>query len=213
MAEQEGVIQFSYTLAPGSAAMDADVFSALAAWRSILRDLEILGEDPERYGGFGYGNLSVRQASGGFMITASQTSGCAVLERDQLVQVTRSDLAGFRVNAVGSMAPSSESLTHAIVYDADPRVNVVFHVHSPVIWRARERLGIPATAADVPYGTPAMAKAVYTLMTREQRRPLLFATAGHEDGVFAAGATIPECGALLVSCLAEARALAGKGLT
>jgi hypothetical protein len=208
VTEQEGVIHFSFALAPGAVAVDDDLFSALAAWRSILRDLQLLGEDPLRYGGFGYGNLSVRHPGGGFVITASQTSGLAALSTAQLVHVTRADLAGFRVDAVGSMPPSSESLTHAMLYQADPQVNVVFHVHSPLIWRARDGLGIPATAGDVPYGTPAMAQAVNALMARQTQRPLLFATAGHEDGVFAASATIRECGTLLVSSLAHARARA-----
>jgi hypothetical protein len=205
VTEQEGVIQFSYALAPGAVALDEGLLSEFAAWRSILRDLQLLGEDPGRYGGFGYGNLSIRHPGGGFVITVSQTSGLGVFGRQQLVHVKRSDPAEFRVDAVGSMAPSSESLTHAMLYQADPRVNVVFHGHCPLIWRARAGLGIPATAEEVPYGTPAMAQAVQTLLSKEVRRPLLFATAGHEDGVFAAGATMRDCGTLLVAGLADAR--------
>jgi len=207
VTEQEGVIQFSYALDAGDTAIDDAQFSRLAAWRSVLRDLQLLGEDPLRYGGFGYGNLSVRHPDGGFVITASQTSGLATLGRAQLVHITRADLADFRVQATGAMAPSSESLTHAMLYQADPRLNVVFHIHCPLIWRARDALGIPATAGDVPYGTPAMAQAVRSLLARESHRPLLFATAGHEDGVFAAGATCRECGTRLVSALADARAV------
>lgn len=207
MTETEGVINFDYALSPGEAALEQGLLCDLVAWRSILRELDLLGEDPERYGGCGYGNLSLRDGGGGFVITASQTSGARTLHREHLVRVLHADLDAFRIDAVGSRAPSSEALTHAMLYHVDDSVRCVFHVHSPTIWQARERLGLPTTAADVPYGTPAMARAVSTLMERHARRPQLFATAGHEDGVFAAGATAEACGALLVSCLARARAL------
>ncbi|MEM9313110.1 MAG: class II aldolase/adducin family protein [Pseudomonadota bacterium] len=207
MTEEEGVIQFAYTLEPGAATIATPLLAELRAWRSVLRDLELLGEDPQRYGGFGYGNLSLRCSRSDFVITASQSSGETTLEARDIVQICDVDLATFHVKARGARPPSSESLTHAMLYAADDAVHVVFHVHSPEIWNARNTLDLPATAADVPYGTPAMAEAVKALMDRQSRRPLLFVTAGHEDGVFAAGATLHECGAQLVSCLARARAL------
>ena len=208
MTEEEGVIQFAYSLAPGKAVLAAPLLAELRAWRSILRDLELLGEDPQRYGGFGYGNLSLRNGRGDFVITASQSSGETNFTDHDLVEISSVDFANFRVDARGSRPPSSEALTHAMLYAADDAVCVVFHVHSPEIWKASAALSLPATAADVPYGTPAMAEAVAALMVEEPQRPLLFVTAGHEDGVFVAGATLDECGSDLVSCLARARALA-----
>ncbi|MEO1081062.1 MAG: class II aldolase/adducin family protein [Pseudomonadota bacterium] len=212
MAEAEGVIQFAYTLEPGAATIATPLLAELRAWRSILRDLELLGEDPQRYGGFGYGNLSLRCSRSDFVITASQSSGEATLEPQDLVQISEVDFATFRVRAWGSRPPSSESLTHAMLYAADDTVQVVFHVHSPEIWNASQILDLPATAAEVPYGTPEMAEAVRALMAGLPRRPLLFVTEGHEDGVFAVGATPNECGSQLVSCLARARALGSGGL-
>ena len=65
----------------------------------------------------------------------------------------------------------------------------------------------PETPADVPYGSPAMIQAVSELMQNHQSRPLTFATAGHEDGIFACGHTLRDCGGLLISYLAKARAI------
>ena len=45
------------------------------------------------------------------------------------------------------------------------------------------------------------------LMATHQSRPLVFATAGHEDGIFACGHSARDCGGLLVTYLAKARAL------
>ena len=53
----------------------------------------------------------------------------------------------------------------------------------------------------------AMVAAVSELLEANQSRPLVFATAGHEDGIFACGHNPRECGSLLLSTLSRARAL------
>ena len=212
MSEQEGTIQFAYELQPSSApALAAEAFAELAAWRSILFELDLLGQHLDRYDGFAYGNLSVRTGSNRqaleFVITASQTSGAAQLLSEHLVRITHCNLERFWVDAEGFEPPSSETITHAMVYAADPKLQCVLHVHNPLIWQHRSALHLPETAADVGYGSPAMCQAVAQLMDQHQSRPLTFATAGHEDGVFACGHTLRDAGGLLVSYLAKARTL------
>ena len=90
-----------------------------------------------------------------------------------------------------------------MIYDAGPEVEWVFHVHSPEIWRRAEALDIPATGADIAYGSPAMAGAVAELLATNNERPLTFVTLGHKDGVFACGGNAGETGASLVSLLAR----------
>ncbi len=204
---QEGTIQFGYGLNPGPS-VAIELFSELAAWRDVLFRLDLLGQHPDRYDGFAYGNISGKTADADeFVITASQTSGAPELTPENVVTITGANLQRFWVDAQGSEPPSSETLTHAMIYQADPRMRFVFHVHSPVMWRYREQLGLPQTAADVPYGTPAMTAAVDALLDNNQSRPLVFATAGHEDGIFALGHHERDCGGLLVSYLAKAQAI------
>ncbi len=207
-AELEGTIQFAYELVPDdSPKLNHEAFADLAAWRSILHDLELIGQTPDRYEGYGYGNLSVRGDDDDFVITASQTSGEASLLAAHLVRITHYNLERFWVDANGSEPPSSESMTHAMIYQADPRMRCVAHVHSQDMWQHRSLLKLPQTAVDVPYGSLAMVAAVRELLDTHQSRPLVFATAGHEDGIFACGHNPRECGTLLVSYLARARAL------
>lgn len=214
MSEIEGTIQFAYELTPPDAdPLPGDDFAELSAWRSILHQLQLIGQTPDKYAGYGYGNLSTRSnvtENTEFVITASQTSGEQLLLGEHLVRVTHSNLQRFWVDAIGSEPPSSESLTHAMVYAADPRVQCVFHVHSTTIWQNRSTLRLPQTAVDVAYGSVDMIQAVGQLMSTHQSRPLVFATAGHEDGIFACGNNMRECGSLLVSYLARARALDEK---
>ena len=69
-----------------------------------------------------------------------------------------------------------------MLYALDARIGCVLHVHSPEIWRAAGRLGLPTTPAGAVYGTPAMAEAVARLYRDGRLHSGLFVMAGHEDG-------------------------------
>ncbi len=204
----EGAIHFRYTLdVPSSAdAIVTGQFTQLAAWRTILRQLDLVGRDPHRYDGFAYGNLSVRDEADPrrFYVTASQTGGDADFDYTKLVRIDRWNAGRFDVCATGVAPPSSESITHGMVYAADPTIAWVMHVHTPIIWRKARQLGLPVTTQDIAYGSPAMANAVSALLGQHGSRPLAFATLGHEDGVFVCGATAHETGTSLVRILATA---------
>ncbi len=205
-AGAEGTIRFAYGLEPAAGPVtDPDQLDALRGWRAVLRRLALLGQDPGRYDGLGFGNLSARdpQLPRQFVITASQTSGNPELKDSDLVRILQSNPGRFWVDAVGHQPPSSETLTHAMVYHADPTIGWVLHVHSPEIWRRAEELELPATAEDVGYGTPAMVTAVAELLATHRQRPLVFVTRGHEDGVFACGASAEAAAAALVAILAR----------
>jgi hypothetical protein len=205
----EGTIRFAYNLTPPDGpTLPAAAFSQLRAWRQICRRLGIIGCDPYRYAGLGFGNLSVRDPAdpAQFVITASQTSCSHNLQATDLVRIRAYSLAHFWVDAEGHKPPSSETLTHALIYAADPTICWVLHGHSPELWQTTARLSLPAIPVDVPYGTAAMAEAVAVLAQAHPTRPLVFTTLGHEDGVFACGADAHSTGLALVAQLAEALA-------
>jgi hypothetical protein len=63
MATSEGIIQFAFDLKPaGAHGPDRRQLAALAAWHGLLRQLQLIGQAPDRYGGYAYGNLSAREA-------------------------------------------------------------------------------------------------------------------------------------------------------
>ena len=204
----EGAIRFSFELTPAHAAdaLPPAQFHCLAAWRDILRHLRLLGRDVRRYDGYHYGNLSVRDPACArrFFITASQSSGRRRLPARQIVRIDTWDIQRFALTATGAAAPSSESVSHAMVYAVDPDIGWVMHVHSAVIWQRAEALGLPCISADVVYGSPAMAHGIAHLLTQRRERPLVFTTLGHGDGVFAAGADAHATGGALVRTLAHA---------
>jgi ribulose-5-phosphate 4-epimerase/fuculose-1-phosphate aldolase len=207
MSAAEGVIRFEYQLerAPAPLATGAD-FVRLNAWRSILHRLSLIGQCASRYDGYAFGNVSLRcpQNPATFLITASQTSGKPRAEPEDWTQVNRPDLRQFRVDAVGLLPPSSESMTHAMIYQADSQVSCVLHVHSPDIWTRTDRLVLPHTGTAAAYGTPDLASHVRQLFRDHAVRPLVFTTLGHEDGVFACGRDVDSAAHALMDVLAAA---------
>ena len=213
----EGTIRFSYRLrAPAAGERIARSLSVAAeSWCAILRALGLLGRDAARYSGYAFGNVSVRDpariadkpapTSARFFVTASQTTDAPCSAPESWVRIDSFDLARFSVDATGDAPPSSETLTHAAIYSADAAIGWIFHAHAPAIWRASTKLGLATIGADVPYGSPALATAVERLARAQRSRPLLFATLGHEDGVFACGAEVDETAGALVALLARAQ--------
>lgn len=210
MAEQEGVIKYRlehHWADPPKAAL----IRSLNAWRELLRGLGLIGQDPTRYGGLDFGNLSRRlenpQGNGtpAFLISGTQTGHLARLGPEHYARVRECDTKRNRILADGPIHPSSESLTHGAIYAAAPELIYVFHTHCPAIWQHARTLGIELTAADVPYGTPEMAADVYRLFTTtDARRRGVFAMGGHEDGVISFGHNIEAAGYAMVSLLARA---------
>ena len=95
------------------------------------------------------------------------------------------------VHAQGPCPPSSESLTHGAIYDADLAIGAVVHGHDARLWQWLLGHGAPHTPEEVTYGTVAMARAAFRVVREAGRRPWrlpgVLAMAGHEDGVVAWG--------------------------
>ncbi len=209
MREGEGVIKFDLRFTP-SAPLPFDRLRELNAWRKVLYRLGLIGEDPSRYGGAGFGNVSERiepfdTGSRPFVVSGTQTGGLPDLTERHYAIVIDCDPARNLVVAQGPIMPSSESLTHGMLYCLDATVRFVFHVHSPEIWRKARALGIPVTRAAVAYGTPEMAEEVRRLFAQTSvGRQRIFAMDGHEDGIVSFGQTADEAGTVMLRTLVRA---------
>lgn len=203
MVETEGVIKFNLTFRTEKLA-GVDI-GELSAWRTVLKDLGLLGQTPGRYDGYGFGNISQRCA-GGFVISGTQTGELDAVTLDDYAVCETWDLQRNAVDAKGAVKPSSESLSHASIYDIHESVTCALHAHSPDIWRNSVELGIAVTEESVAYGTPEMAKEVRRLLM-DMDSPGIFSMGGHEDGVFTFGRSLAEAGQLMVHELVRARAL------
>lgn len=204
---REGVIKFAadHEVTPMPADVPADVVRSLIAWRQLLHGLGLIGQDPARYDGAGYGNVSGRLSTGAFVITGTQTGGKKAIAREDFCLVDAFDVRQNRVRSRGTVRPSSESMTHGALYALHPSVAFIFHGHSASLWHAAERLKMPCTRPGVEYGTPEMAREMRRLHDETPLfRHKLFAMKGHEDGVASFGRTAEEAGGMLVLALARA---------
>lgn len=209
--EREGVIKFALDYQPGPAFAGPELVE-LNAWRQILWQLGLIGRDPQRYQGLGYGNLSRRTGTFAgdphqrrFLISGTQTGGLERLGAEHYVQVLECCPEANSVRAVGPIRPSSEALTHGALYAVDNHLKAVLHVHSPEIWQAALQLGLPVTDHRVPYGTPEMAAEMQRLYADDHvRSGGIIVMGGHPDGLVTFGAGLAVAGGILVKTYAAA---------
>ncbi len=204
MTEREGVTRYQLHLSDGPPP-PADACAALDLARAALVAAGVVGYDPRRYDGVAFGNVSIRLGAA-FAITGTGTGDVSTTTPEHYATVTTVDVARNAVVAVGPRAPSSEAMTHAAVYAARPDTGAVVHGHDPALWRAAPALGLPETAADVAYGTPAMSRAVGALVA-ESGAIGVIAMRGHVDGVLAWAPDLPLATDALLQAVARARAL------
>lgn len=190
MTIDEGYIKFESDWEAGPAP-DAAAVELLDAWRRPLFDAGLIGhyEDP----GVGYGNISIRiGASGQFVISGTQTGHLAQTVGAHYALVTAYDIDRNRVSSTGQVEASSESLTHAAIYELDDDINAVVHVHSQPLWRAL-RGKLPTTSPGVSYGTPEMAYEFQRLYRDSEFASRGVAImAGHDEGIVSFGRTLEE---------------------
>jgi hypothetical protein len=191
----DGVTKFKLTLKI-AAAPSADEVLPIEKWRAILWRLGLIGEYPNEK--IGYGNLSVRLPlpAGAFLITGTQTGKHPHLKRDQYSRVIGCDPVKNLVNASGQIGPSSESLTHFAIYDGQPQIGAIFHVHHREIWERMIENNSDAIEDRISYGTREMAEAAKAaIQGREQG---VFVMKGHQDGILAYGPTPEVAGKILL---------------
>jgi ribulose-5-phosphate 4-epimerase/fuculose-1-phosphate aldolase len=188
-ARDEGVIKFKLTLKRAPAPEQAQ-FIALEKWRALFYKLGLVGEYPNEK--IGYGNLSSRLPKKAFIITGSQTGHLAHLQAHHYTKVIECDLKKGSVTAEGLIPPSSESLTHFGIYEANQAIQYVFHVHHPKLWELLQNSESDFISEDIPYGTQEMANAAYQLLANKTSG--IFVMKGHEDGIISYATTADDAG-------------------
>jgi ribulose-5-phosphate 4-epimerase/fuculose-1-phosphate aldolase len=167
-----------------------DELTELNACRRKLLEQRLIGLDAN---GIGFGNLSIRDGvSGNFYITGSATGGLPELTPTDCVRVVAYDFARNWLRFEGAAIPSSESLTHAAIYESDPSTSAVIHCHDSVLWRALLD-GVPTSSKSVAYGTPEMAYEIMRLFEgTDVRSRKILVMAGHEGGIVTFGQNFEE---------------------
>jgi len=179
---------------------DTPPFSAyeqLEALRARLFTLGLIGEKD----GIGYGNISMRNdKSKSFFITATQTGRKLTLSREYYTYISDYNFNTFKVISQGLHKPSSEALSHAMIYAIDERIGTVIHIHSLALWKFMKAKNYLATTAE--YGTAKMADEIAGLYS--DLDPIInnaFVMKGHEEGVITFGRSAKEAELALYSVM------------
>ncbi|MGB3135564.1 MAG: class II aldolase/adducin family protein [Nodosilinea sp.] len=193
----EGVIKYVGHWTLGDPLMKSQL-TELISWRDRLWQARQIGSYPN---GIGYGNISFRLSPHSFAVSGTQTGHLAQTTPQHYNLADDRDVDRNTLHCTGLVQASSESLTHAALYDYSNAIQAVIHVHNRSL-REHYREVLPTTAASVPYGTPAMADEMVRLLEHSalmQKRILIMA--GHEEGVLAFGPTLGAAAEVLYQYL------------
>jgi L-ribulose-5-phosphate 4-epimerase len=183
---EEGYIKFECHWTEAPAVIPDAIFRIVNAARTRMLDQGLIGCYDN---GIGFGNISIRDTEqpDRFYITGSATGGVHHGTPDIYSLVQKWDI---RVNALwcsGPVKASSESMSHAVIYDTCPEVQCVIHIHSMELWKKAIQ-EIPCTPEDVYYGTPEMAYAIRDVIRDNgMMHSGILAMKGHEEGIIAFG--------------------------
>lgn len=198
----EGVIKFKFNLKVAPS-IEEKLYIKIEKWRAILFKMSLIGEYPREK--VGYGNLSTKidQLTNQFIITGTQTGKYPHLNGSQYTKITKCDPKKMTIDAIGPIAPSSETITHYSIYENCPQVGVVFHVHNKELWNFMLKNDFDKTPEHIDYGTKEMAESVKACIAGKSCG--IFAMAGHNEGIISYGTSAEEAGKIILETLKKSR--------
>ena len=193
----EGYIKFDCNWIP-SKDIPLDKVAELNVWREIMYKKGLIGVYPD---GVGFGNISMRCNEKTFLISGSATGGLATLNESHYSLVTNYNLSTNSVTCVGALKASSESLTHALIYECSAAVNAVIHIHNLKLWTNFIH-HFPTSSENISYGTPEMAKEIKRLFDETTlSKEKIIVMGGHREGIISFGKDLDEAGSILIDKL------------
>jgi len=184
----EGYVKYvaEHTIAP---AIETLHFEELNRARTKLRELGLVGAASN---GIGFGNLSLRVEGNKFLISGTATGASPILGPDGYCLITSFDVNRNHVVSTGPVKPSSETMTHGVIYLSCPGANCVIHIHSRSIFDGMIRDKYPAAPETAAYGTPEIALAIGKLVSASKKNEGQIVLAGHDEGVIVYAATVEK---------------------
>lgn len=172
----------------------------LNKWREKLYDLKLIGYYSKHK--VGYGNISVRyKQTAQFIISGTQTGHLKNLNENHYSLVTYYNIDKNTLFCEGQAKASSESLTHAVIYDLSKKFNAVIHIHNLTLWN-KLKDKVPTSNQNVPYGTPEMANEIFRLYHNSNlSNKKLLVMGGHEEGLISFGESLDEAGEIILNAL------------
>jgi len=193
----EGYVKYQSYWSEG-AAPDPAAALQLEEWRKPLFAAGLIGHYEDL--GVGFGNISICCGeSGQFLITGTQTGHIETTTEQHYSLVTEYDIERNQVRCRGPIQASSEAMTHAAIYELDPSIAAIVHVHSRLLWDQYLNT-LPTTSPNVAYGTPEMAREFRRLYAETNFGLQGIAVmGGHDEGLIGIGESLQQAAARILS--------------
>ncbi|MFH1663448.1 MAG: class II aldolase/adducin family protein [archaeon] len=197
----EGAIKFNCKLIKAKSPSPEKI-TELNKWRNKLFELKLIGAYKN---GVGFGNISVRAEKNTFFVSGSGTGKKKKLTEKDYSKVIEFDFSSNSLTCEGKIKASSESLTHATIYESSPETNAVIHVHSMKLWKHLMNK-VPFTRKEIEYGSPEMAEEMKKLLAgKKAREKKIIVMKGHKEGIISFGKTLDEAGNILLKFFEETK--------
>lgn len=187
----EGYIKFNLNWEEKSFDFSDKDFHEINSCRQKLYEAGFIGAYPD---GIGFGNLSVRYNKNQFIISGSATGNFKNLSKNHFALVKDFDISKNNIQYVGLTKASSESLSHAAIYNSNSEVNAVIHIHHKGMWNTYLN-DLPTTDKKAEFGTPEIAIELAKLANLPSG---IIIMGGHPEGIIAYGKTIEKAYNILI---------------
>ncbi len=185
----EGVIKFKAKQLSSDSISNKE-FEAISPWRDLCFEKLYIGVADD---GIGYGNISMRSGDNNkFIISASATGGINNSNPEDYSEVISFDIKNNSLECIGSKLASSESLSHAAIYNCNKDIKTVLHIHNIKLWNKYKNI-LPTTSEQIEYGTQDMANAIAELTLSIGNYKGIIVMGGHIEGLLSFGQTLEEC--------------------
>ena len=185
MRIEEGYIKFNLNWEEKSFDFRDYDFHEINSCRQKLYEAGLIGAYSD---GIGFGNLSVRYNKNQFIISGSATGNFKNLSKDHFSLVTDFNISKNNIQYIGLTKASSESLSHAAIYNSNTEVNAVIHIHHKWMWNTYLN-DLPTTNKKAEFGTPEIALELTKLANLPSG---IIIMSGHPEGIVSYGKTLNE---------------------
>ncbi len=190
----EGYIKFNCNWI-ASSDIPVHIVAELNFWRNKLYKKGLIGVYSD---GIGYGNISVRLNNQSFLISGTATGSLETLNESHYSRVTNYSFSTNSITCIGPLKASSESLTHASIYECSTEFNAVIHIHNLNLWNNLIHQ-VPTSNENIAYGTAEMANEIKRLFNETTlNTEKIIVMGGHQEGIISFGKDLEEAVAVLI---------------
>ncbi|MBI9054963.1 MAG: class II aldolase/adducin family protein [Bacteroidales bacterium] len=188
----EGYIKFNIKWEEKAFDLSLYDFQNLNTCHDKLYNIGLIGAYPNL---IGFGNISIRATGNKFIISGSATGNIKQLSEKDYSLVTKYDIDENLIHCEGLTKASSESLSHAAVYESNPEIKAVIHIHHLEMWEKYIH-NLPTTNKNAEFGTPEIADEMKKLVIQNSG---ILIMGGHQEGIISYGKSINEAEEIILT--------------